>query len=224
MFILQHPYNSTGAATCQSVSLIWMVKIKTSLLVGLRLLNTGFSLVEMLGKHWPNNWELISDKNAHTPSENILYCHVSFLLENNLLLIYNWRGGGGVRGNPFTLSMEDINPPAPPSPTPSQSPPPWKKVSKMRSLTNMWTFHRRISSTAMVTILSENNLQQILHSLMGCQQQYERILSSCVYLVHRIECEIFHTKCEIKYTFACFISHSSHQYYTYPVRECSLTN
>ena len=72
----------------------------------------------------------------------------------------------------------------------------------------MWTFHQRITSTDIVIFLSENNLQQILHSLMECQQYYERIFSSCLYLVYRIECDLYHTKCEIKYTFVCFISHS----------------
>ena len=38
-------------------------------------------------------------------------------------------------------------------------------------------FQQRISSTAMITLVSEDILQQILHSLMNYWQQYERIFS-----------------------------------------------
>ena len=39
-------------------------------------------------------------------------------------------------------------------------------------------FHQSISSSAMITLVSKNILQQILHSLMNYCQQYERIFSA----------------------------------------------
>ena len=72
-------------------------------------------------------------------------------------------------------------------------------------------FHQRISSTAIFTFVLENNLWQILHSLVNYWQKYQRIFSTLYCIVSRILCEIFHPKCEIKHTFVWFISHSIHQ-------------
>ena len=72
-------------------------------------------------------------------------------------------------------------------------------------------FHQRISSTAIFTFVLENNLWQILHSLVNYWQKYQRIFSTLYCLVSRIVCEIFHPKCEIKHTFVWFISHSIHE-------------
>ena len=67
---------------------------------------------------------------------------------------------------------------------------------------------QRLSSTGNVRYVSENNLQQILLSLVGYQQKAQRLFSSWIWLFSKIACAIFHTKCEIKYDFVYFIVHS----------------
>ena len=63
-------------------------------------------------------------------------------------------------------------------------------------------------STDNVKYVSENNLQQILRSLVEYQQKAQRIFSCWIWLFSKIACAIFHTKCEIKYDFMCIIVHS----------------
>ena len=74
-----------------------------------------------------------------------------------------------------------------------------------KPLITMDLSHRRLFSTDNVWYVSENNLQKILLSLMGYQQKAQRLCSCSKWFFSKIAFAIFHTKCEIKYDFVCFI-------------------